>query len=204
MNNRKLARFSGLFCIFGAFVAFIWGILNTFYPNSANTVRLDNFEVLIPWLHRVENACYGILVYPALFAGFLGFYLIGAVGRGITGKILITLAALGGISASLASLTEAFVLQSETADKMRDIGFEMILLLICPILFTAAALMTAEVKAWKRFAPLVTLGMFILFTLPAAMLNMRYLPLSVGLALLSWIILGLASYTEKDTELLSE
>lgn len=204
MDNRKLARFCGLFCITGAIIAFIWGILNTFFPNSAGSSATGNFVVLNPLAHRIEHFSFAFLVYPALFAGLLGFYLIGAVGRGIIGKILVGLAAIGALMATASSLIEVFVLQSEMADRMRDIGFAFILILVCPILFTAVALFQRKVMPWKRFAPVITLGLLIIFTFPNFLIGTRYLPLTTGLALLSWSILGLADYTEKDAELLSE
>lgn len=204
MNNRKLARFCGRFCIIGAIIAFIWGILNSFYPNSAFSASSQDLQILNPILYRIEHFSFAILVYPALFAGLLGFYLIGAIGRGIIGKILILLAGIGFILATLSSLVKAFLLQSETANKMLGIGFTYILLLFCPILFTAAALFTRKVKPWKRFAPVITLVLMIVFTLPVFLIGAKYLPLIMGLALLSWSVLGLADYTEKDAEILSE
>ncbi|HSK71941.1 MAG TPA: hypothetical protein VK892_09620 [Pyrinomonadaceae bacterium] len=204
MDNRKLARFCGLFCITGAIIAFIWGVLNTFYPNSAFLTTTQDFDVLNTLLYRIEHLSFAILVYPALFAGLLGFYFIGAIGRGIIGKILVGLAVIGFILSTLSSLVKVFLLQSEIANRMLEIGFNYILLLVCPILFTAMALFAGKVKPWKRFAPIITLGLLIVFTLPAFLIGIRYLPLTMGLALLSWSILGLADYTEKDAELLSE
>lgn len=204
MNNRKLAKVCGLFCIIGAFIAFVWGILNTFYPNSAGSSATGNFVVLNPLIHRLEHFSFAFFVYPALFAGLLGFYLIGAVGRGVIGKVLVALAAIGFVLATVSSLIEIFVLQWETADWMRDLGFAFVLILVCPIMFTAVALFQRKVAPWKRFAPVITLGLLIVFTLPNFLIGTRYLPLTTGLALLSWSILGLADYTERDAELLSE
>lgn len=196
----NLTKFCGIFCVLGAFVAFAWGILNTVYPNSEGSTAANNFVVLIPWLHRLEHASVAVLVYPALFAGLLGFYLIGAVGRGITGKILIGLASIGAILAVLSSAIEAFVLQWKTADMMRDIGFGLILILICPIFFTAAALFLRKVRFWKRFAPILTLVLLIVFLLIAVFSNSeaKYLPFFTGLGILSWSVLGYAVYTEKN------
>jgi hypothetical protein len=200
MNKTKLRKFCGLFCIFGAITGFLLAILNTVFPSSQGMTITNDFVVLIPWLHRLEHAVFALIVYPALSAGFLGFYLIGAIGRGIVGKILALIATTGGVLAVLSSLTELFVLQSETADKMREIGFALILILICPVLFTIAALSFRKVRLWKRFAPILTFILLVASLLLSYILNLggRYVELFTGIGLLSWCILGYAVYSESE------
>ena len=201
MNDGNFARKCGVFCIVGAIIAFIWGILNTLNPNSAGMTATNDFVVLNPLLHRLEHASFALIVYPALFAGLLGFYLIGAIGRGIFGKILIGLAAIGALLAVLGSAIEVVLLQWEPADQMRELGFAFILLLISPILFTAAALIARNITAWKRFAPLITLGFLFAVAIIMVPLNLgaKFIPFVTGLGILSWAILGYAVYSEKDS-----
>lgn len=72
----------GICCIIGALVGLIWAVVNSVYPNSVGSPALGNFEVLHPWLHRLEHASFALLVYTGLYAGLLGFYQAGAGGVG--------------------------------------------------------------------------------------------------------------------------
>lgn len=201
MNNEKLARFCGIFCIIAAITALIWGVLNTFYPNSAGMTANNDFVVLNPAMHRLEHASFALIVYPGLFAGLLGYYLIGAVGRGILGKSLTFLPAFGAFLAVASSAIEAVVLQWDTADRMRELGFAFILLLISPVLFTAAALIARTVTPWKRFAPLITIALLMavaLISIPLG-LGTKFLPFVTGLGLLSWAIVGYAVYSKRNS-----
>jgi hypothetical protein len=203
MTDFKFARRCGLFCIAGAFLAFLWGILNSFYPNSTGSTVNNNFVVLIPWLHRAEHAFFAFFIYPALYAGLLGFYLIGGIGRGIIGKLLIGLATIGVILAITSSAIEVFLLQWETADSMRDIGLGLILVFICPVLFTAAALFMRKVVLWKRFAPVLTFVITLAFLFISAPFDKKFVPFFTGLGILSWSLLGYAVVSENETRGLS-
>lgn len=177
-------------------VGLIWAVVNSIYPNSVGSTALDNFQILHPWLHRLEHASFALLVYPGLYAGLLGFYRAGAVGRGWFGKVALGLATLGMVLAVLSSLVETVVLQWQPADAMRDVGFGLLLLLLCPLLFGIAALVRRRAPLWKRLWPLL------LFALPffAALLSARtgmnqYLAFVV--ILLGWCVFGFAVYTEE-------
>ena len=203
MTDFKFARQCGLFCIVGVSLAFLWGILNTFYPNSTGNTINNNFVVLIPWLHRTEHAFFAFFVFPALYAGLFGFYLIGGIGRGIIGKLLIGLATIGVILAIISSAIEVFLLQWETADSMRDIGFGLILIFICPVLFTVAALFVRKVVLWKRFASILTFVIILACLFMSAPFDKKFMQFFTGLGILSWILLGYAVLSESETESLS-
>ena len=180
----------------GALVGLVWAALNSVYPNSVGATALGNFEVLHPWLHRLEHASFALLVYTGLYAGLLGFYRGGAIGRGWPGKVALGLATVGVVLASLSSLSETVVLQWNPADAMRDVGFALLLLLLCPLLFGIAALVRRAVPLRKRLWPLA------LFALPfvAALLiggtgmnqYLAFIPILLG-----WGLFGYAVYTEE-------
>jgi hypothetical protein len=196
MGKAKIIRLCGIFCIFGVLIGIVWAVINSIYPNSAGSTVTNDFVVLHPFLHRLEHASAAFLMFPGLFAGLLGYYFTGAVGKGWFGKILLALAAMGAGSAIAASLIETVVLQWETTDIIRAFGFALILMLLCPLLFGIAALIYRKIPLLKRILPLLLAVLFFVsFWVIVGIFKMNeYWAVAVTFA--GWLILGYAVYTE--------
>lgn len=196
MNKARLIRLCGVFCIAGALTGIIWAIINIIRPNSAGSMATGDFVVLHPFVHRLEHASAAFLVYPALFAGLLGFYFAGAAGKGLFGKVITALAGIGAGLAVSASLIELAVLQWVTADVLRAFGFALILLLLCPLLFGIAALIYRKIPVWKRILPiLLPVLFFASFWVVVGVLKVNE-NWATAVTFAGWAIFGYAVYTE--------
>lgn len=196
MNIARLIRLCGIFCIAGALIGIVWAFINIIHPNSAGSTATGDFVVLHPFLHRLEHASAAFLVYPALFAGLLGFYFTEAAGKGLFGKIISALAGIGAGLAVSASLIELAVLQWATADVLRAFGFALILLLLCPLLFGVAALIYRKIPVWKRVLPvLLPVWFFVSFWVIVGVLRMNE-NWATAVTFAGWVIFGYAVYTE--------
>lgn len=191
-----MIRLCGIFCICGVLTGIIWAMINSISPNSSGSTMNNDFVILRPFLHRLEHASAALLVFPGIFAGLFGYYLSGAAGKGWIGKILLTLAAIGAVSASGGSLFELLILQSETADLIRGFSLTFILLMLCPLLFGIAALIYRKIPLWKRILPLLLpVWFFLTFSLIIGVFRMSE-NWAVAGTFVGWLIFGHAVYTE--------
>lgn len=188
----KIARFCGLFCLVGMVVGIILAMIGSVYPSSTGSTLTNDFVVTNPVMHRLEHLFAAIGYYPALCAGLFGFYAIGAAGRGLFGKILLALTAIGGAFAISGSFIEAIVLQWEAADMMRAFGFGLLLLVLCPLLWGIAALFKRVVPLWLRVVPIILVALFFVLM---SFLGRNHETFAVAIVFTAWAFFGYAIYT---------
>lgn len=148
-HSPSLARWCGIAGIAGIGIGIIAGVLGLINP-SAIYAPPPGAYTYATQLGRIVAILHGVMVL-GFTAAFLGYHLIGAVGRGTLGMIASGLSALGNLGVALGFFHAALI---GAASPLTMLGF-----LILPgwVLLTVAALRVRQVAALHALWPLITL-----------------------------------------------
>lgn len=148
-RNHSLARWCGIAGIAGIGIGIIAGVLGLINPSAIYAPPPDAYQYATQ-LGRIVAILNGVMVL-GFTAAFLGYHLIGAVGRGALGTIASGLSALGNLGVALGFFHAALI---GAASPLTMLGF-----LILPgwALLTVAALRVKQVSTLHALWPLITL-----------------------------------------------
>ncbi len=155
LNNKSLARWCALAGFAGIVLGIIGGIIGLMNPAAVYAVGETPFNFTTS-LGKTMALIYG-LCYLGFTASFLGYYLVGAAGDGLLGKVGTVITAIGNAGGAV-----GFFLSAITGSYSPVTYIAFILLIGFPLL-TIAALRAKKVSALKAWAPvLVMIGITIL------------------------------------------
>lgn len=149
-NNLSLARWCGYAGIAGIVLGVVTGIMGLMDPANVYTSGLSvfNFTTMPGKIVAILGGV-GTLGFTA---SFIGFYLIGAVGNGVLGKVATWITAIGNIGAALGFIHSALI---GSLSPIINLSY---LVLLGLILLTVAALQVKRVSTFKAWMPVITLA----------------------------------------------
>lgn len=151
----------------------------------------DQGEVIDPVHFRIQLLIFIFICMPGFFAGHLGYYLTGAVGKSWIGKSILVLSGIGAVLYVIGALYGVVTL-------FRPLPFRLgiaITVVLCPFLLGVTALIVRTVPLWKRIWPIMmTAAPSILFPVFAANGWPTYGPLTING--MFWLVFGYAVYSE--------
>ncbi len=187
MRDKRSIRELGLACVAGGAAFSLVSLAEIVRPS----IDFRSGGVLEPGQFRTFMLTMALVVMPGFFLGQLGFFRLGAAGRGGFAKAALALAAVGCACLSGGFLYSAVTLEPDRY--LSAIGIPLNQVLV-PVLWSVLAWRAREVAPWRRAWPLlITLGTCFMFwvVVPAGLPRFGA-PAVVGLL---WLVFGLAVVT---------
>ena len=190
MTSDKLIQWCGIACIAGSATFSAVNLIEVFDPSMGRRGLVLDVRQF-----RIYMLALSLLVMPGFFAGQLGFHRLGAAGRGLFSKIILTVSGTGCAAFSVGALYAAITLN--------DTGIQVIGIvlnqLLAPILWFIAAMRARRATKWKRVWPLA-MGLipWAMFWIAVPLGFPRFgAPAVVGVF---WLIFGFAVFSEARVE----
>lgn len=156
-NNSSLARLCGYAGVAGIVLGVVTGIMGLMDPANvyASTPFIFNVTTTSGKIVAILEGL-GILGFTA---SFIGFYLVGAVGNGMLGKVATWITAIGNLGAALGFIHSAMI------GSMSPLFTLSYLSLLGYVLLTVAALQAKRVSVLKAWMPVIILAGILLIEL---------------------------------------